>query len=280
MASLAALRKQAKDAGVTKSAILAATTAEELQKVISDHAAHENGTTAPAKKSASRKVPAKKATTARKAAGPQKKQSRKAVPQKSSGRTSAPAKSGKAGTAKRRATATTKKKSNGNSGYVPKGGRNLLDSIDFQVTDGWNPRAGSAPDRIIAAVRRSRGNRTKAFEILSADLWDFVGKEKRNGERRTKKEAEAMLRYRISRTLFDFAVQTGQHEVAKNRVQYGTGGTGQGVWKPAKRQAAAKSAPSRASRKKAAGGRAGASTRKKATAKKSTGRAKAGSRRK
>jgi uncharacterized low-complexity protein len=71
-----------------------------------------------------------------------------------------------------------------------------------------------------------------------------------------------MLRYRISRTLFDFAVQTGQHEVAKNRVQYGTGGTGQGVWKPAKRQAQKKSTLPRASRQKAAGGRAGASTRK------------------
>jgi hypothetical protein len=103
-------------------------------------------------------------------------------------------------------------------------------------------------------VRKSRGNRAKAFEILKADVWDFVGKVKRNGEKRTKSEAEAMLRYRISRTLFDFAVQTGQHEVAKNRVQYGTGGTGQGVWKPAKRKAQ-KSVP-RASRKKAAGGRA------------------------
>jgi hypothetical protein len=253
MASLAALRKQAKDAGVSKSSILAATTAEELQQVLTDHAAHASGTKAPAKK-----------------------QNRSAPVKKSSGRTSAPAKSGKTGTAKRRATAT-KKKSNGNSGYVPKGGRNLLDSIDFQVTEGWNPRKGSAPDRIIVAVRKSRGNRVKAFEILKSDLWDFVGKVKRNGDKRTKSEAETMLRYRISRTLFDFAVQTGQHEVAKNRVQYGTGGTGQGVWKPAKAQ---KSSLPRASRQKAAGGRAKASTRKASTGRKSTTKARAGSRRK
>lgn len=272
MASLAALRKQAKDAGVSKSAILAATTAEELQTVLNDHAAHDGSAkAAPAKKS--RAVPAKKnAAVAVKAA-------RKAAATKSSGRKSVPAKSGKTGTAKRRATATKAKKSNGNSAYVPKGGRNLLDSIDFQATEGWNPRKGSAPDRIIAAVRKSRGNRSKAFEILKTDVWDFVGKVKRNGEKRTKGEAEAMLRYRISRTLFDFAVQTGQHEVAKNRVQYGTGGTGQGVWKPAKAQ---KTALPRASRKKAAGGRAGASTRKSGTVRKATtkAKAKAGSRRK
>lgn len=272
MASLAALRKQAKDAGVPKAAILAATTAEELQSVLADHAAHDGGTKAPAKKNA---VAKKKSS---KASAPQKKQNR-AVPQKknsnSSGRTSAPAKSAK-GTAKRRATAT-KKKSNGNSGYVPKGGRNLLDSVDFGVTEGWNPRKGSAPDRIIAAVRKARGNRAKAFEALKPDVWDFVGKEKRNGQKRTKDEAYSMLRYRVSRTLFDFAVATGQHEIAKNRVQYGTGGTGQGIWKPAKARKAAKATPKRATAKKVSQSRAGASTRKAARKRMAT---KASSRRK
>ena len=57
-----------------------------------------------------------------------------------------------------------------------------------------------------------------------------------------------MLRYRISRTAFDFAVRTGQHEPSDNRVEYGTGGTGNGTFKHAK---AKKSAPKASSKPKA-----------------------------
>lgn len=212
MATLAALRKTAKEAGVPKKAILAAATAEELQSVIDDYADHDNGNSAPRKKSAAKK---------------------KVAAKKSSGRKSAPAKSKKSGTAKRRATAT--KRSNG---YVPKGGRNTLDRVNFSQTDGWNPREGSAPALIIAALKKSRGDRDKAFDLLVKNIGDFVSKKKRNGEKRSKDEMHDMLRYRISRTLWEFATRTGQHEASDNRVEYGTGDTGQGIFKRAKRTTA------------------------------------------
>jgi len=118
------------------------------------------------------------------------------------------------------------------------GGRNLLDRIDYNKTKGWNPREGSAPDRIIKALKRYRGDRDKVFNFLLPSVWDFVGKVKRNGAKRTKAEAESMLSYRIARTEFDFAVQTGQHVKATNRAEYGTAGTGQGIFKRAKKKAA------------------------------------------
>lgn len=265
MASLAALRKQAKDAGISKAKILAATTPEELQSLISDSNDHDER---PRKKTA---VAKKKTAVAKKKSGnsaERKQTGRKNTAQKKSGRNSTPAKSRKSGTAKRSGTAKAKN----TGGYVPKGGRNLLDSLDFSETDGWNPREGSAPALIIAAVRKARGNRQKAFETLKGDLWNFVGKKKADGTKRTKAEGEAMLKYRISRTLWDFAVKTGQHEAATNRVQYGTGGTGEGVWKPAKRTSGKQATRKPAKAQKSAQGRRGASVKKKTTKKKSGSR--------
>lgn len=254
MASLATLRRQAKEAGISKSAILAATTAEELQSVIDDHAGHDNGSGS--KKSGKRAV--KKAAAAKK-----KTTARKSASGNSSGRKSAPARSKKSGTAKRQTTTATS-----GSRYVPKGGRNTLDSVDFNSTDGWNPREGSAPDRIIRALKKARGNREKAFEALKGDVKDFVNPKKADGTKRTKDEMHDMLKYRISRTLWDFAMRTGQHESATNRVEYGTGGTGQGIWKPAKRSGSRKTASAGSGAKKRSQGRAGAS--KKASGRKKT----------
>jgi hypothetical protein len=222
MASLALLRKKAKEAGIAAAVIRRASTAEELQSIIDD-SDDDGGSRRPAKKKG--RIIKKKATRATKP-------TRAAKPKKNSGVKSKPAAtSRKSGKAKRTTAGTT-------NGYVPKGGRNLLDSIDFNYTEGWNAREGSAPSVIISALKKARGNREKAFEALKGNLWDFVGKIKQNGDKRTKPEAEEMLRYRISRTLWDFAMRTGQHEKAKNRVEYGTGGTGEGVFKPRKAKAA------------------------------------------
>ena len=186
------LQLKAKAAGVSASAIRGASSVAELKALI----AGANGT------------PRK--STARKAV-------RKAVTvKKSRTATKSPAAKSTRGKAKRAST-TPKARSNGKSG------RNLIDTVDYDRTKGWNPRKGSAPDRIMKALKKARGNREKAFEALRADVWDFVGKVKRNGEKRTKGEAEDMLRYRISRTLFDFVTQTGQHKTSKNRIEYGTG---------------------------------------------------------
>lgn len=145
-------------------------------------------------------------------------------------------------------------------------GRHLLGKINFNQTDGWNPRDGSAPDRIIKALKKAKGNRSAAFDALKKDVWDFVGKTKANGEKRDREDAFEMLRYRISRTLFDFAKQTGQHEVSTNRVKYGTGGTGKAKPKAAKRGRPAKKAavPAKAKRGRPAK-KSTATTRRKAT---------------
>ena len=245
MAKLAELRKKAKGMGISAAVLRRATTASELQAVINDHSSS-------GKPKAKAKAKKGKSTPVRKAA-------RKAPVRKQSGRkASTPAKS-KGAKAKRSSTSSTRE---------AKGGRNLLGKVNFSDDDGWNPRKGSAPDLIIRALRKFKGDRTKVFNHLKGDIWDFVAKKKQDGTKRTKAEAEAMLRYRISRTAFDFAIRTGQHEPSTNRVTYGTGGTGNGTYKPKGAKSARK-----ASKPKA----------KKATAKaphKAAGRKKATGRRK
>jgi hypothetical protein len=201
MAKLAQLRKQAQKLGMPASDIRNARTAEDLEQAIADF--EGNGSSTPAKKRAVVK---------------------KAVAKKSAGK-SAPAKP--KATAKRPTTAKAKA-SNGN------GGRNVLGTIDWNNSDGWNARSGSAPDRIVKALRKFKGDRAKTFDFLSDDMWDFVGKKMRDGSKRTKADAEAMLRYRIARTAWDFAMQTGQHEKSENRATYGTAGTGSGAYKATK----------------------------------------------
>ena len=186
------LQLKAKAAGVPASAIRGASSVASLKALI----AKANGTP--------RKSTARKAV--RKAV--------KATVKK--GRTAKKAPAAKSTTGKAKRLSTTAR-SNGKSG------RNLIDTVDYNKTNGWNPRTGSPPDRIMKALKKFRGNRDKAFELLLPDVWDFVGKTKRNGEKRTKAEAQDMLRYRISRTLFDFVNQTGQHKTATNRIEYGTG---------------------------------------------------------
>lgn len=260
MASIAALRKQAKDAGASRNEILAATTASELQELIAEH------TDGSARKTVvKKKAVAKKST--RKSA--ERKSARKAtVAKTTSGRKSAPAKSRKSGTAKRQAAARS-------NGYVAKGGRNMIEDVDFSVTDGWNPRPGSPPDLIVKSLKKFKGNRSKVHAALAPNVFDFVGKKMADGTKRSKESALKMLAYRISRTAFDFAIRTGQHEPSQNRVQYGTGDTGQGLFKPAKRTSGRKAATRTVNRKKSTARKATA----KKTARKGTTRRKATSRR-
>ena len=217
MARLSELRKQAKALGIPAPVILKATTVSALERIISDHETHDR----PRKKSravkkASTRTTARKKSTTRTTRKPARKASG------NSGRkASTPAKS-------RGAQAKRSKNSNDS-------GRNLLDSIDYSLgeEDGWNPRAGSAPDRIIKALKKRRGNREKVFEDLKADVYDFVDRFNAKKDRRPRAAAEDMLRYRISRTAWDYAMRTGQHEPATNRAEYNTAGTGAGTFVPA-----------------------------------------------
>lgn len=218
--SIATLRKEAKDAGIPYSELRGLSTADEIQAVIDAHSG--GGTT-----TATRPVK-KKRTVAKKKNSSAARPKRKATAAKKS----TARKTGAKKTTAKRATAkksTAKKSTATRRQSQDNGGRNLLGDVDYSVTDGWNPREGSAPDRIVKALKRFRGNRDKVFEHLKSDLWDFVGKTNARGAKRSKAEAEWNLRYRISRTAWDFAKRTGQHEPSQNRATYGEGGTGIGV---------------------------------------------------
>jgi hypothetical protein len=211
------LRKQAKKLGVPTKEIRVASR-EELESLIAEHS--DNGGT-------------RKKSKARKAV-------RKAVAKKKVAAKSAPArKSRTSGKAKRQTT----RKSESTSGYEAKGARNTLDGVDYSETDGWNPRPGSTADRIVKLLKKYKGNRDKVYDALLSDIGDFVKPKRADGSAWVKGDGpgsrKAMLRYRISRTAWQFALNTGQHEIAGNRVEYGTGGTGEGRFKRKSRKTAA-----------------------------------------
>ena len=322
MARLGQLREQAKALGIPGRLIRGAETAAELQSVIADHEAHENGKTAPRKKSklqrvrkaATRTVPRKKASSKPKVK-PANSKKRNVVATKSTGDYSkwgipklkaelasrgisagrgrpSPARYAQlleaddAGTIDRTTSGTRHKRTTKSSKArttpvkrsqtvkskpKPKvqastNGRHLIEDVDYNQTDGWNPRPGSAPDRIIKALKKKRGNREAAFKLLLPKVSDFVAAKKQNGKKRSKAEMEAMLRYRISRTLWDFAMRTGQHEASDERAEYNTAGTGKGTFKPAKQRV---KAPTRTVKKK----QTGRTVTRKATTRKATTKA-------
>jgi hypothetical protein len=128
---------------------------------------------------------------------------------------------------------TTRKATNGRylRNISDTDGRHILGDIDYSEDERWNPRTESPPDLIIKALRRFRGDRQKVFEHFKDDVWYFVGKRLRNGSTRKTADAYAMLKYRIARTDWDFAMKTGQHKKSTKRVEYGTGGFGKAVKK-------------------------------------------------
>jgi len=234
-ASLNKLKMQAKKLGFSRTDLAGADRSEILEMIAQGGPETESENGKPRKKSAS-KAAVKKAVT------------KKASP----ARKSAPAKSRKSGTAKRQ-TARKPKAEASKNGYQAKGGRNILEGVDYSEHEDWNPRPGSAPDRIIKALRKFHGKRERVFEFLLPNIGDFVKAKKADGTPWAKGDGpgtrKGMLKYRIARTAWQFALQTGQHEKAENRVTYGTGGTGEGKFKPAKRKVERKAATAKPSRK-------------------------------
>jgi hypothetical protein len=143
----------------------------------------------------------------------------------------APAKKGNRPTGKAKApaakkSATTGKAKRANSRKVVNsgnGGRHVIGSLDFSVTEGWAPREGSPVAVIFKALKKCKGNVDRTFDALAPNYRDFVSARKADGSKRSKDEMLTMLRYRINRTKFQFALQTGQHQSSTERVQYGTG---------------------------------------------------------
>jgi hypothetical protein len=209
-ARLADLRAQAKRLGIPSSEIRSASSVRELRDLIAEYDTPKRTVKRTVKKAVAKKATAKKQPVRR--GRPPK---AKAV----TTRKAAPARSRKSGTAKRRPAAS----GNGD-------GRHLLGRVNYKKR--WNAREGSAPDQIIKALAKYNGDREKVYSVLVKRVWDFTNKIKRDGSRRTLPEAQQMLKYRIARTAWDFAIQTGQHDKATDRVEYGTGGTGNGTWKP------------------------------------------------
>jgi hypothetical protein len=254
MATMAETRTKAKRAGVSPADIRSAESVAELQRLIKRHTGGgtSNGRRAVKKSTVQKSKPAttRKATT-------------------STGRKAAPVKGRNSSAATKRQSAASRKAAPAPkaSAYEPKGGRYVLEDVDFGETDGWNARPGSAPDRIIKALKKYRGNREKVFDALVDEIGDFVKPKRRDGTKWAKGEREKMLAYRIARTAWDFALKTGQHEKASNRVEYGTGGTGRGVWKPARK---AKVTKARTTKAKAAPKRNSKPAARKATTTRST----------
>jgi hypothetical protein len=203
MPTLGQLRQSAKGLGIPASDIRSATSADELQALIVQFM--NGGST----KTKTTRKPATKTRTATKTPA------RRGRPPKAATKTAVKSKP-----AAKSATTGKAKRST-----ADESGREMLKDVDFNVTDGWNARVGSPPDLIVKSLRKYRGNRAKVFTALLPKIWDFVGRKMQDGSKRTQASAETMLQYRISRTAWDFAMKTGQHEKSTNRAEYGTQGT-------------------------------------------------------
>jgi hypothetical protein len=213
MPTIGQLRKSAEGLGIPRSLLRGATSAD-LQEMI-DKMSGNGASTKPARKPATKAAPARrgrpKSTTK-----PTPVKSKPAAPKSTTGKA-------------KRSTAVT---DDGDAG------RRMLSGVDYTETDGWNAREGSPPDLIVKSLRKFKGNRTKVFEALKANVWDYVGRKMADGSKRSLASAHTMLKYRISRTAWDFAMRTGQHEKSENRAEYGSG-TGR---KPAKKATATRTA--------------------------------------
>lgn len=200
--NILALKKQAVSLGMPKQDAMKANRATLTDFISTQTTSDEGGGT---------KVIAKKKKAKAAAQAPAKKKAGR----KPTARKTAPARTAQ----KRTKAAPARVNSNGS-------GRLNLGKIDWTVTsDDWQPRADSGTGQLFKALKSSKGDVDKAFDKVVGNIWDFVGKVKRDGSKRTKQEAHDMLRYRLNRTKFDFAKATGQHQSAsaKNRAVYGEG---------------------------------------------------------
>jgi hypothetical protein len=127
---------------------------------------------------------------------------------------------------------TTRKRTSNNDA-----GRFEVGSLNFGKTTNWNPREGSIVSDIFAALKECKGDVNRTYNLLLkwAPIREWIPRVKPNGVRRTDKEMQDMLRYRINRTRWDFANATGQHTKSENRAEYGslTNGKAKPMRKPA-----------------------------------------------
>ena len=232
MAGLMQLRASAKALGIPASEVRGASTADELQSLITAAITGGNSSGATvAKKRGRPKGSTSKATT---------KPKRKVGRPKGS--------TTKSTTAKPKAKAR-RASSNGDGN----GGRHLLGKINWSKTAGWNPREGSTPDVIVETLKKFKGDRPKTFTALVKRLDKLVPAKTRNGRKRSKQDREDYLMYLIHRNAWAFALATGQHEKSENRADYGTAGTGTGSFRRKGSKGRPKAETTRTTRKATAG---------------------------
>jgi len=131
----------------------------------------------------------------------------------------------------------TKRKSSSNG----KAGRIAIGKLKFSGydPDDWKPRPDSVTGIIFKALKKSKGDVDATYDALKGQLSKLVPSKTRGGRKRTKDEQKSDLKYRINRTKWDFAMRTGQHSAATNRVEYGSGEHAKAT-KKANRKAASK----------------------------------------
>lgn len=123
-------------------------------------------------------------------------------------------------------------------------GRRVIGKLSFTNydEDDWNPRKDSPVARLFKALKKRKGDVEKTFEDLKSDAKEFAASTKApDGSKRDKAWFLKNLKYRINRTKFEFAVRTGQHEVATDRVEYGKGDYAQNSKKSNKKSSSKKS---------------------------------------
>jgi hypothetical protein len=130
-------------------------------------------------------------------------------------------------TATKRAPATAAKRRATAQSNSDTPGRSVVRNRLKWSAQGYNPREGTVANEVFQVVKREKGDREAAYKILVKRVKSlFPGHDL--------DKAKQMLRYRISRVIWDFAQATGQHEKSENRAEYGTAGTGAGVYERGK----------------------------------------------
>jgi hypothetical protein len=156
-----------------------------------------------------------------------KKATKKAVAKKKGGSST---KASKKGSTKK---SSTKRKTSNNG----KAGRISIGKLKFSGfdPDDWKPREDSVTGIIFKALKQNKGDVDATYKALKGQLSKLVPPKTRGGRKRTKDEQKSDLKYRINRTKWDFALRTGQHSAATNRVEYGSGSHAEATKKAARK---------------------------------------------
>lgn len=234
MAGLMQLRASAKALGIPASEVRAASSADELQSLITAAVVGGNSSGA---------------TVAKKKRGrPKGSTNRKATATKPKRKVGRPK-----GSTTKSTTKATPKARRASSNGDGNGGRHLLGKINWSKTAGWNPREGSTPDVIVETLKKFKGDRSKTFTALVKRLDKLVPAKTRNGRKRSKQDREDYLMYLIHRNAWAFALATEQHKKSENRADYGTAGTGTGSFRRKGSRGRPKAETTRTPRKATAG---------------------------